>query len=106
MGIRMQFPALIKSPYLPAVVHRPQFRGKAAEISRKVVHIPYEQTASAVITGGNDSLRQIDNDGAIAAGEHVIFGQIAMNDSGTEHSNDLPGQYMVIVSRLFRCQRQ
>ena len=54
---------------------------------------------------GKDSLRQIDDDKTIAAGKHVIFRQIAVNDSGAQHADDLPGQYSVVVAGLFRCQR-
>ena len=39
-----------------------------------------------IVGGGIHSLGQIDNDGAIFVYQHIEFGEVAMNQSGAEHS--------------------
>ena len=58
----------------------------------------FEHAGGVVIPCGVDGLGQIDDDRPFAADEHVVLGQVAVDQSGAEHEDDLRDQRAVVFN--------
>ena len=59
------------------------------EVGGQVVDVALKHNECIVVASGVNSLGQVDDNGSRGVNEYVVFGQIAVDDAGAEHANDL-----------------
>ncbi len=95
---------LIELPDLPRVLRLQQFGCVLTEVGLHVADVAIEHREGAVVHRSLDRLRKIDDDRAARVEQHVVLGQIAVDQAGTEHQHDLPDHEGVVLPRQFRAQ--
>ena len=99
-GIGRQLAGLVERPDFLAVVGGAQFRREAAEVGSQVVDVALEHQSRADVARGIHGLRQVDDHRPMAVDEHVVLGQVAVDDARAQHFHDLPDQDGVELARL------
>src|SRR3546814_7197237 len=78
------------------------FRRIAAAVRRDIGDIARKHAERIVVAGRIDRLWQIDDDRPGGTQQHVEFGQIAVDQPGTQHAHDLADQELMPLTRLVR----
>src|SRR5580692_1026172 len=81
--VRNELAFFEQSPYFLRVVRAQKLGRILAESAANIVDVTLEQRSCAVVAGCVYSLRQIDDDRAVAADKHVVLRKIAVNDAHT-----------------------
>ena len=92
LGLGGQQVLLIEVPHLLGEGRGAAAADEAGEEIVEVVDVADEQLAGALIAGGVDGLGEVDDDGAVGAHQDVEVGEVAVDDAGAEHANDLGEQ--------------
>jgi hypothetical protein len=100
--VRPQFAGFEQGPHLARVARRGQFRREPPEARADVVDVAFEHRERAVVAGCIDGLRQVDDDGALRRDEHVVLGEIAVDQARAQHARDLVHHEGVVRARGLR----
>ena len=99
-----QFAARVELPDFLAELGGEEFRGEAPEVGGHVVDVALQHPGGVVVPGGVDRLGEVDDDRSVAADQHVVLGQVAVDHPGTEHEHDLIDQPAVVLAGESRRQ--
>ena len=90
---------------LESILQRLRDRREAREAVRDRAHVADQHVARRIVARRADDLRQVDDDRAFGRDEHVVLGQVAMDEPETQHALHLLHQEIVIFARLCRLER-
>src|SRR6185312_16029668 len=79
LGIRVQLAQFIQRPHFLAVVRIQQFRREARQADADIAHVTAQHRARIVVARRTDCLRQIDDHRTVRPDQHVVFGQVAVD---------------------------
>ena len=97
--LRRQQAAFVVPPDFLAELGLLQCWGKGAEIGAQVDYVTLEHFGGVAVAGCVDRLWQIDDHRAVGIDQDVVLGEVAVNDTGTEHAHHLIDQCGVIFER-------
>ncbi len=97
---------LIEGPHLAPIVACRKLWGKAPEEGCKVVDVAHEEGRGAIVRNRAQVLRQVDDDRTRAIQKDVVFGEVTVNNVGTQHARNVAHEGRVDGRRFILGENQ
>ena len=106
LGVRRELAAFVELPHLLSEGRRLPARNELGDETMQVVDVAQQQLARVAVAGGVDRLREVDDDRAVRAHQHVEVREVAVHDAGRQHSHHLGQQAIEDGGRAAPVQAQ